>query len=172
MTQIATVTAVPEKGIALVTVARQTACGHDCEKCAGCGAQTGALTVRAQCPMEVSPGDRVELYSGKQVLAVAALVYLLPVALFLLAFPWLRRAMGLQTVEPERFPVRLETDFPKASPTRRWIPGVLKLGPDGAWLCSAGPGGNGMLRPFFGADLLGDIPAGSGALAQGATIDA
>ena len=87
------------------------------------------------------------------------------VALFLLAFPWLRRAMGLQTVEPERFPVRLETDFPKASPTRRWIPGVLKLSPDGAWLCSAGPGGNGMLRPFFGADLLGEIPAGSGALA-------
>ena len=93
-------------------------------------------------------------------------------ALFLLAFPWLRRAMGLQTVEPERFPVRLETDFPKASPTRRWIPGVLKLSPDGAWLCSAGPGGNGMLRPFFGADLLGEIPAGSGALAQGATIEA
>lgn len=82
MTQIATVTAVPESGVALVTVARQTACGHDCEKCVGCGAQAGAVTVRALCPLEVSPGDRVELYSGRRVLAVAALVYLLPVALF------------------------------------------------------------------------------------------
>ena len=112
------------------------------------------------------------LWHGKLILSLSGNPAAAAVALFLLAFPWLRRAMGLQTVEPERFPVRLETDFPKASPTRRWIPGVLKLSPDGAWLCSAGPGGNGMLRPFFGADLLGEIPAGSGALAQGATIEA
>ena len=37
MTQIATVTAVPAPGVALVSVARQTACGHDCENCPGCG---------------------------------------------------------------------------------------------------------------------------------------
>ena len=86
MTQIATVTTAPEEGIAWVTVARKTACGHDCEKCAGCGAQAGAVTVRAACSLEVSPGDLVELYSGKQVLAVAALVYLAPVVLFLLGY--------------------------------------------------------------------------------------
>lgn len=86
MTQFATVTAVPEPGVALVTVARETACGHDCERCAGCGAQAGSVTVLAQCPLEVSPGDRVEIGSGGRVLAIAALVYLAPVALFLAGY--------------------------------------------------------------------------------------
>lgn len=86
MTQIATVTAVPGRGTALVTVARQTACGHDCEKCAGCGAQAGSVTVCARTAVPVSVGDRVELYSGGKVLGIAALVYLLPVALFLIGY--------------------------------------------------------------------------------------
>jgi len=86
MTQIATVAAIPEQGVALVTVARQTACGHDCEKCAGCGAQAGSVTVRARAQVPVSVGDKVELYSGGQILGIAALVYLVPVALFLLGY--------------------------------------------------------------------------------------
>ncbi len=86
MTQIATVTEVTGPGAALVTVARQTACGHDCEKCAGCGAQAGSVTVRASSEIPLSVGDRVELYSGSRVLAIAALVYLVPVALFLLGY--------------------------------------------------------------------------------------
>lgn len=86
MTQIATVTAVPGSGVAVVTVARQTACGHDCENCAGCGAQAGAVTVRAETEIEVSPGDLVELTSGNRVLGIAALVYLGPVALFLAGY--------------------------------------------------------------------------------------
>lgn len=86
MTQIATVTAVPRPGIAVVSVARQTACGHDCEHCAGCGAQGGTVTVQAKTEIAVSPGDQVELFSGKQVLGIAALVYLAPVVLFLLGY--------------------------------------------------------------------------------------
>lgn len=86
MTQIATVAAVPEEGVALVTVARQTACGHDCEKCAGCGAQAGSVTVRVRTQVPISAGDRVEIYSGGQVLGIAALVYLVPVVLFLLGY--------------------------------------------------------------------------------------
>ena len=86
MTQIATVTDVPGQGIAVVTVARQTACGHDCENCAGCGAQAGSVTVRARTELQVSVGDRVELYSDQRVLGIAALVYLGPVALFLLGY--------------------------------------------------------------------------------------
>jgi sigma-E factor negative regulatory protein RseC len=84
MTQIATVTDVPGKGLAHVRVDRQTACGHDCENCGGCGAEGGSLTVLAQTQVPVQPGDVVELYSGGQVLGIAALVYLLPVALFFL----------------------------------------------------------------------------------------
>lgn len=86
MTQKATVASMPHRGVVLVTVARETACGHDCEKCAGCGAQAGSLTVQARCPFPVSIGDKVEIYSGQKVLAFAALVYLVPVALFLLGY--------------------------------------------------------------------------------------
>ena len=86
MTQIATVTAIPAPGTAVVTVARQTACGHDCARCAGCGAQAGSITVRASAPLPLEVGDRVELYSDSRVLAVAALGYLGPAALFLLGY--------------------------------------------------------------------------------------
>ena len=92
MTQIATVTEVTGPGTVRVTVARQTACGHDCGKCAGCGAQAGSVTVTASRDMPLREGDRVEIYSGGRVLGIAALVYLLPVALFLacyLLFPGL-----------------------------------------------------------------------------------
>ena len=57
MTQIATVTAVPAPGVALVSVARQTACGHDCENCPGCGVQGTSITVRARTELPVEPGD-------------------------------------------------------------------------------------------------------------------
>ena len=86
MTQIAKVVSVPERGVALVRVERKTACGHDCENCAGCGVQGTALTVRALCSIDVEPGDIVEVFSGKQVLAFAALVYILPLVLFLAGY--------------------------------------------------------------------------------------
>ena len=86
MTQIATVTALGNTGLAMVTVARQTACGHDCENCAGCGAQAGSVSVWASTDIPVKEGDRVEIYSSRKVLAVAALVYLVPVFLFLAGY--------------------------------------------------------------------------------------
>ena len=86
MTQIGTVTAVPEPGTAVVQVVRQSACAHNCAECAGCGAMAGSLSVRARSALELSPGDRVELYSDGRVLGIAALVYLGPVALFLLGY--------------------------------------------------------------------------------------
>ena len=87
MIQTATVSAVLRPGLAEVTVARQTACGHDCENCAGCGASGGVITVRAETDLDLAPGDQVELYSrSSKVLPIAALVYLGPVALFLLGY--------------------------------------------------------------------------------------
>jgi len=86
VTQIATVTNLGADGLVEVTVARQTACGHDCENCAGCGAQAGAVSVWASTDVAVEEGDRVEIYSSRKVLAVAALVYLVPVILFLAGY--------------------------------------------------------------------------------------
>lgn len=89
MTQIATVTAVPSPfaGQVEVSVRRQTACGHDCENCGGCGAGSGVqLLVRAETEIPLASGDRVEIYSDNRLLGIAALVYLGPVVLFLLGY--------------------------------------------------------------------------------------
>lgn len=98
MKQTATVTALPGQGVAEVTVARQTACGHDCEKCAGCGVEGGSFTVRARTEIPVTLGDRVEIYTDQHVLSAAALVYLVPVVLFLVGY----FATGFLT-EPMRY---------------------------------------------------------------------
>ena len=98
MTQIGTVTALGDQGMVQVTVARQTACGHDCENCAGWGAEAGTISVWAQAELPVEEGDRVELYSSHKILAVAALVYLVPVVLFLAGY-----LLAVSLSEPMRY---------------------------------------------------------------------
>ena len=83
MTQTVTVEQILGDGRVRIAVARQTACGHDCENCAGCGAQAGTIRAVAEDPLGVAVGDRVEVTSGNgKVLGVAALVYLVPFAAF------------------------------------------------------------------------------------------
>ena len=85
MTQIGTVTALPGgDGQVELTVRRQSACGHDCAGCGGCAGQELVIHSRTDSPLAL--GDRVEVYSGGGVLGIAALVYLGPVALFLLGY--------------------------------------------------------------------------------------
>lgn len=87
MTQTATVTALPGgDGKVELTIARRSACGHDCDGCGGCGGKAASLVVRAASDIPVAIGDRVEVYSDSRVLGFAALVYLGPVALFLLGY--------------------------------------------------------------------------------------
>lgn len=45
MTQIATVEKILPGGMAEISVPRKSACGHDCEECAGCG--VSGASVRA-----------------------------------------------------------------------------------------------------------------------------
>ena len=83
MTQTATVEQILADGRVRIAVARQTACGHDCENCAGCGAQAGTVRAVAQDPLGVSVGDRVEVVSeNRQIIGIAAVVYLVPFAAF------------------------------------------------------------------------------------------
>ena len=66
---------------------RKTACGHDCEECAGCGMTGAAIHARAKNDPNAQPGEKVVVESStKKLLGVVALVYLLPVVGFLLGY--------------------------------------------------------------------------------------
>ena len=87
MTQIATVEKLLPGGYAEISVPRKSACGHDCEECAGCGMTGAAIRARAKNDAGAQPGDKVVVESStKKLLGVAALVYLLPVLGFLLGY--------------------------------------------------------------------------------------
>jgi sigma-E factor negative regulatory protein RseC len=87
MVQTAKVTRVLADGRAEVAVKRQSACGHDCEECAGCGMTGAAIHARAKDPVGVRPGQKVVVESAtRKILGVVALVYLLPVVGFLLGY--------------------------------------------------------------------------------------
>ena len=87
MTQIATVEKILNEGYAEVSVPRKSACGHDCEECAGCGVTGTAVHARARNPIGAQPGQKVVVESAtRKILGVVALVYLLPVVGFLLGY--------------------------------------------------------------------------------------
>ncbi|MBQ3103736.1 MAG: SoxR reducing system RseC family protein [Oscillospiraceae bacterium] len=87
MTQIATVEKILGGRKVEISVVRKTACGHDCEECAGCGVSGAAIYMTARCDLSVKPGDKVLVESStKQLLGIAALVYLIPVVCFFLGY--------------------------------------------------------------------------------------
>ncbi len=87
MTQVATVEKILDSGYAEISVPRKSACGHDCEECAGCGMTGAAIRARARNDIEARPGQKVIVESStKDVFGVIALVYVLPVVLFLLGY--------------------------------------------------------------------------------------
>jgi sigma-E factor negative regulatory protein RseC len=87
MTQIATVERILDTDHAEISVPRKSACGHDCEECAGCGVTGAAVHARASNPIGARPGQKVVVESSTQkMLGIVALVYAIPVALFLLGY--------------------------------------------------------------------------------------
>jgi sigma-E factor negative regulatory protein RseC len=87
MTQIATVEKLLNNAYAEISVPRKSACGHDCEECAGCGVSGAAVHARAQNPIGAQPGQKVVVQSDtKRMLGIVALVYLIPVVLFLACY--------------------------------------------------------------------------------------
>ena len=87
MIQTAKVTKILDNGTAEVSVKRQSACGHDCEECAGCGVTGAAVQARAANPIGAKPGQKVVVQSDTQkMLGIVALVYLTPVVLFLVGY--------------------------------------------------------------------------------------
>ena len=72
---------------AVVSVRRESACSGDCHKCAGCGAVTQTLQVKAENLISARKGERVYIESvGSTVLWAAVLVYLIPLVGFFLGY--------------------------------------------------------------------------------------
>ena len=66
---------------------RESACSGDCHKCAGCGSVTQTLRVTADNLIQAQRGDVVYIESESSVVfKAAALVYLLPLLLFIAAY--------------------------------------------------------------------------------------
>lgn len=90
MTQTAKVKRILGPSIAEVAVKRVSACAHDCSKCASGGCQMlehPDLTVRAYNPLHAQVGDVVLVESSsKQILSMAAVVYLLPFVLLIIGY--------------------------------------------------------------------------------------
>lgn len=87
MTQIATVEKILDSNYAEISVPRKSACGHDCEECAGCGMTGAAIRAKALNEIGAAPGEKVVVESSTQkLLGVVLLVYMLPVVLFLLGY--------------------------------------------------------------------------------------
>lgn len=87
MTQTATVKRILGSGMAEIAVPRKSACGHDCEECAGCGVSGSAVLAEAKNPIGAVPGEKVVVETGTaQLLGIVMLVYSVPLVLFLVGY--------------------------------------------------------------------------------------
>ena len=87
MDQVVKVHRLLPDGRAEVLRVRESACSGDCHKCSGCGAVQQNLLLAAKNPIGARVGDLVVISSGSAVvLKAAAVLYLLPLALFLAGY--------------------------------------------------------------------------------------
>ena len=87
MTQIATVEKILRGNKAEISVPRKSACGHDCEECAGCGVSGASVRAVAVNPIGAQVGQKVVVESSsKRLYGIILLVYTVPVLLFLLGY--------------------------------------------------------------------------------------
>lgn len=72
-----------DDGTAQVLYVRQNACSGDCHKCSGCGAVEQNMLFTARNPIGAQPGQVVTVRTESgPVLAAAAMLYLMPLAMF------------------------------------------------------------------------------------------
>ena len=72
---------------AQVACLRQSACSGDCHKCSGCGAVEQTMIFTARNPIGAKPGDMVTVEAATgPVLKAAAVLYMLPLILFIAGY--------------------------------------------------------------------------------------
>ena len=87
MQQLVKLLSLNPDGTAQVAYLRQSACSGDCHKCSGCGAVQQTMIFTARNPIGAKPGDMVTVESATgPVLKAAAVLYLLPLVLFIVAY--------------------------------------------------------------------------------------
>lgn len=87
MEQLVRVRQTYEDGTAQVVVIRESACSGDCHKCSGCGAQKQTVLFAAVNAIGAKPGELVLIRTeSAPVLKGAAVLYLVPLALFFLGY--------------------------------------------------------------------------------------
>lgn len=87
MQQLVRVREVYDDGTAQVASVRESACSGDCHKCSGCGAVKQTIMFRAVNTIGARPGQMVTVTTESMpVLRAAAVLYLIPVLLFVVGF--------------------------------------------------------------------------------------
>ena len=87
MQQLVKVLKCEPDGMAQVACLRQSACSGDCHKCSGCGAVEQTMIFTARNPIGARPGDMVTVESATgPLLKAAAVLYLLPLVLFIAGY--------------------------------------------------------------------------------------
>lgn len=87
MEQLVRVLKTNEDGTAQVIHVRESACSGDCHKCSGCGAVQQSVIITAQNLIDAKNGELVTVRAESgPVLLAAAVLYMLPVALFFLGY--------------------------------------------------------------------------------------
>ena len=119
--------------------------------------------------VQLKPGSPAMFsrYGGKPILSLSGNPFAAFTTFELLARPLLAALSGEPELLPRREKAVLDTPFPKGSPIRRFVRGKYEKGhvslPEGH--------SSGVLRSLVGCGCLVDIPAGSGPLAAGETVD-
>lgn len=87
MIQKAVVKKILSGDYAEIEVQRQSACGHDCSHCGGCGAPQERIQAVAKNAVDAKVGDIVTIEGeNKEIMRMAAIVYTLPLILFFVFF--------------------------------------------------------------------------------------
>ncbi len=112
------------------------------------------------------------VYQGTLILGLSGNPSAAAASLHMVGRPVLFYMAGMKQEPRTRCKVRLLQDFPKKSPSRRFIPGVLRIIDSEAWLDVRGDQGNGMLSIWNACNLIGELPKGTPPLKKGSVIDA
>ena len=87
MQQLVKVLSCDADGTARVACIRHSACSGDCHKCSGCGAVEQTMVFTARNQIGARPGELVTVESATgPVLKAAAVLYLLPLVLFIAGY--------------------------------------------------------------------------------------